>query len=85
MKPAFRIILDILLFAAIINGWWPVAIALALIGAWFFKMYVEIIIAGIAYDALFGMTSGMGWRGYGGTICAITLLMAVKLLKRSIR
>jgi len=85
MKTILRIILDILLVIAVINGWWSVAIVLVLIGVWFFKLYIEIIIAGVAYDALFGMTSGMGWRGYEGTIFAIVLLIVIKLLKKLVR
>ena len=85
MKTIFRIILDICIAIAVLNGWWPIAIILVLIGVWFFKLYIEIIIAGVAYDALFGMTHGMGWRGYEGTIFAVVLLIVIKLLKKLVR
>ena len=85
MKLFLRIILDICIAIAVLNGWWPIAIILVLIGAWSFKLYIEIIIAGVAYDALFGMTHGMGWRGYEGTIFSVVLLIVVKLLKKLVR
>jgi hypothetical protein len=85
MKTILRIILDILLIIAVVNGWWLVAIILVLVGAWFFKLFIEVIIAGIAYDALFGMVSGMGWRGYVGTIIAIVLLLIIRFFKKLVR
>jgi hypothetical protein len=85
MKLIFRIVLDVCIVIAVLNGWWPLAIVLVLIGAWFFRFFVEIILAGVAYDALFGMGHGMGWRGYEGTIGAVVIFVAVKLAKRLVR
>lgn len=85
MKILLRIILDIGVVVAILNGWWPVAIILVLIGAWFFRFYIEMILAGVAYDALFNMAPHTGWIGYEGTIIAVIIFIIVRLLKRMVR
>ncbi len=85
MKTAIRVILDILIFISILNAWWPVAAVLVIIGAWSFGYFVELIIAGVAYDSLFGMSHGMGWEGYIGTIGAVAIFILVRLLKRLVR
>jgi hypothetical protein len=85
IKTLFRIILDILLFIAVINGWWPIVVVMAVIGLWFFRFYAEAILAGVAYDALYGMIPDMGWKGYTGTIVAVILSVAAKFVKKSMR
>ena len=80
-----RIFLDILVFAFIINAWWFIALPIALVCAWFFSYYLELIIAGIAYDSLFGMVGIMGIWGYGGTIISLTLFLVVVFLKKVMR
>ncbi len=81
----FRIIIDIFLAFCILNGTWFVALPLGIFGVWNFPYFVEIIIAGIAYDSLFGFTSGMGAWGYAGTIVSIGILVLVSVLKEVVR
>lgn len=80
-----RIFFDILVFAAILNAWWFVALPLALVGAWIFPYYLELILAGVVYDALFGMTAGLGIRGYAGTGVSVIVFVVVVLIKRRVR
>jgi hypothetical protein len=85
MKIILRIITDIIIFVAILNGWWIIALPLAMFGAWFFRYFIEIILAGMAYDALFNMIQGSGWKGYIGTIIAVILFLIAHFLKKSVR
>lgn len=81
-----RIIIDIILALAVLQGWWFVAVPLCIIGCFAFPYYIEAIIAGVAYDSLFGMEQGMGWKGYIGTFVSIIILLigyfGKKILKR---
>ena len=81
----FRIILYLLIAFSILNGWWLLAFPLLIIGIWKFAFRIEILIAGIVYDALFGMVSGTGLRGYIGTIIAIIILIILSLFKKLLR
>ncbi len=54
-------------------------------GAWFYAGFAELIIAGIAYDALFGMTRQAGIWGWMGTIVSIALYGGVLVAKEVIR
>ena len=74
-----------LIFIAVLNAWWPAAVVLAVAGAWSFGYFIELILAGVAYDALFGMSPGLGWEGYMGTIGAVTIFVAVRILKKLVR
>jgi hypothetical protein len=80
-----RIIIDIVLVFLVIQGWWFVALPIGLIGGWFFPFYAEILLAGIAYDSLFGMVPGMGFSGYLGTIVSIVVLLIVSGSKSLVR
>ncbi|MEK7641597.1 MAG: hypothetical protein AAB365_01225 [Patescibacteria group bacterium] len=80
-----RIVLDILIFSAVIHGWWFIAVPLALSGAWKYAYFCEFIIAGIIYDSLFGLVPGNGVAGYAGIILSIVLLLLVAILKRVLR
>lgn len=73
-KLSLRITLDVIVFVSVIFGWWFVAIPVALIGAWTFPRYAELVIAGFLYDALFGIGRGMGIWGYAYTIGSVLLL-----------
>ncbi|HTK33603.1 MAG TPA: hypothetical protein VL335_03640 [Candidatus Paceibacterota bacterium] len=81
----FRIFLDSALFVTIINGWWFVAFPLVIIGAWRFYYTIEIVLAGIMYDALFGMVPAVGVWGYAGTITAFGILIILHVLKKVVR
>ena len=80
-----RIVLNLVIAAAILNGWWFVALPICIAGVWFYGNFIEIIIAGIAYDALFGMVPGMGIRGFVGTILAVVVYAALFLSKKMVR
>lgn len=80
-----RIVLDLTLAVAVLDARWIIALPLALIGAWFYDYYVEIIAAGIAYDALFGMAPGLRAWAYAGTIVSIIGWSAVSGLRRLVR
>ena len=80
-----RIIIDILLAIFVLNGWWFFALILGLFGAWYMPYFVEAIIAGIIYDALFGAAAGMGLWGYMGTIIGVVVFVLLRGLKKAVR
>jgi hypothetical protein len=80
-----RIILDLAIFVSIINGWWFIAIPLCVVGLWYVENFLEIIIAGIAYDGLFGMNNEFGWYAYVGTIFGILLYTCMHIVKKFVR
>jgi len=81
----FRIILYLLIAFSILNGWWLLALPLIIIGVWKFAFRIEILIAGVVYDALFGMIPGTGLHGYMGTITAIIILIILSIFKKLLR
>lgn len=81
----FRIILDLLIFLAIIHGWWFVASPLALVGAWRYRYFAEMVVTGLVYDSLFGLVPGMGIFGYLGIFVSIFLFLGMILLKKVLR
>ena len=85
MKTILRIIVDILVFASVVYGWWFVFVPLSVFGLATFPRYFEIIVAGIMYDSLFGFAPGLGVRGYLGTAISIFLFVISSLTKRMIR
>jgi hypothetical protein len=84
-KIIFRIILDILIILCVIQGWWFVALPLALIGVWKCGTFIEIIIAGIMYDSLFGFVKGTGLWAYAGTGASVIIFAIAAFLKGTIR
>lgn len=82
-----RLICDLLILISVMNGWWPVAVIIGLVGNWYFSYFIEIIIAGIIFDSLFGYDQYLGLAGYYGTIISITAFIIVsgskKVLGRS--
>ena len=81
----FRIVLDIVIAVAIMEGWWFIALPLALAGAWSLPYFIEMIAAGIAYDSLFGLVPGTGFWGYAGTILSAVLFLVVIAIKKFVR
>jgi hypothetical protein len=81
----FKIILYLFIAFSILNGWWLLALPLLIVGIWKFSFKAEILIAGIIYDALFGMIPGTGLHGYIGTITAIFILIILGLFKKLVR
>lgn len=82
-NPSLRITLNVILFLLVIMGWWFAAIPIALIGAWVFPRYAEIVIAGFLYDILFGFGTGQGrgFLGYAFVLGGAVLLAAIAYLK----
>jgi hypothetical protein len=80
-----RIICDILIFILILNGWWFIALPIALFAAWSFSYYIEIILAGFIYDALFGFSDTAELLGYYGTILTFICLGVIAILKSVLR
>jgi len=84
-KTSSRIIIDILIICLLIPGYWFLALPLAIISAWYFPYFVEVIIAGIVYDALFGFIPGMGAWQYAGTIGSVIIFLIMFLSKKVVR
>ena len=80
-----RVLLDVLLLIAVIEGWWILAIPFGFIGARKFRYYFEMFCAGIMYDALFGLVSGQSWRGHVGLIAALVLYILHLGMRRVVR
>ena len=80
-----RILADLCLAFSIINGWWFVALVIAIPAVWFEPFFVEMIVAGVAYDSLFGMVRTMGLKGYIASIIAVALYVIISFLKRTFR
>jgi hypothetical protein len=80
-----RIIIDIVIAFSVTQGWWFIALPLGLLGCWFFPYYLEIFMAGVAYDSLFGMVPDVGYKGYFGLIISAIGLFVVAGLKRIVR
>jgi len=85
IKIILRIIVDVLLAFSIFNGWWTLSLVIGVLSIWYFRTFIEIIVAGVAYDSLFGMTPGMGVWGYAGTIVATILFLLETLLRQVVR
>ena len=84
-KLILRIIIDLLIVWALIQGFWFLVIIFGAIGLWRYEQFYEIIVAGIGYDALFGMVPRMGIHGYYGTITGIILYIVASLFKKLVR
>lgn len=82
-----RAVIDLLLFISIIHGWWFIALPLVMFGVWRLKYFIEIFIAGLIYDSLFGfVTSGDRFiLGYIGIISSGVIFLLVKLFKNILR
>ena len=81
----FRLILGVLLLFVIIQGWWFIALPIALIGLLRYRWYFESLVAGIVYDSLFGLIDGEGARGRIGIIAASVIFIGMVLLKNILR
>ena len=80
-----RIIFDLVIAISVLSGWWFIALPVAVCGAWLFSYFAEIVIAGVAYDAFFGMVPEMGWKGYIATFISILILAVASGLKKVVR
>ncbi len=78
--------MDVLMLGSVLFGWWYVALPIGIIALFRFEYYAELLVAGFAYDALFGMGAGLAiWTAYAGTITALAFLGLAAGLKGSIR
>ncbi len=68
-----RIIVDVLLLTSVIYGWWIVVLVVSLACLLFFMNYIEIVIFGILFDAIFGNNQNLGIYGYLGTIVSFAI------------
>ncbi len=84
-KTIFRIVIDLILFLAVLNGWWFIVIPFGFFGVYTYLYFIEILIAGIMYDSLFGFIPGMGVQAYIGTIVAVIIIVIMNLVKRVVR
>jgi hypothetical protein len=80
-----RIIIGIILFISVIQGWWFIAVPLCLYGSWRYPLYLETLMAGIAYDSLFGYNHPAGLQGYLGTAVAAGIVILILILKKVMR
>jgi len=80
-----RLIFDALIFFFVINGWWFAALPLGAVGLWVFPFYIEIMLAGVIYDSLFGFIPDLGWLGYAGVIISSLLIFLIVMLKKRMR
>ncbi len=79
-----RILFNFILLGVIFyTPWWAVAI-LAFVGAFLFPSYYEIILAGVFFDLLYGI-SAHPVRGVLGLVVAIVLFAVARRLKRAVR
>lgn len=84
-KLAARFIFDLILAAFILEGWWFAAVIVGAFALWANDYYAEVLIAGLAYDSLYGLSAEHGIRGYVGIFVAAILTIAVSLFKRMVR
>lgn len=85
MSIFFRLIINVLLFVSIINGWWFFAVTFVFLGFRFQSFYIEGLLAGIFFDSLFGMIPSLYLWGYIGTITAVIIWIFVRILKKITR
>jgi hypothetical protein len=80
-----HIILSVILFVLVIKGVWIPAALLALFLLWKYHAVITVLVAGILYDALFGMFPAQTWYGYVGTISALVFVIVFYSIKKVVR
>jgi hypothetical protein len=80
-----RIVIDILIFVSVLNGWWFFALPLGLFGSYYFPYFAELVLAGVAYDSLFNFMPDTGLRYVIATIIAVVIVSVIGGLKKVIR
>jgi len=80
-----RILIDIVLLLAVIYGWWVVAIIFSLIAIAYFQNFIELIIFGLIFDALFGFNENLGVFGFAGVIYSVSIYLIFFWLKKILR
>ncbi len=85
MNKLTRFIVDIIIFVLVISAWWHIALLISIIGLIAFPYFIEIIIFGIIFDALFGYSQSLGISGYIGTLSSILIFLAIFWLNKALR
>lgn len=80
-----RIVIDFIILISIISGWWHVALLISLVSFMFFPFFLEIIIFGIIFDALFGYNQSLGISKYVGTILSVSIFLIIYWLQNTLR
>lgn len=80
-----RILSDLIMIFCVLNGWWYIALVVAIFSAWSFDYFFEVIIAGMIFDSLFGYLESIKLAGYYGTIISLSIFIMIELLKRFLR
>lgn len=80
-----RIILDLLILVSVVEGFWFVALPLAVIGCWNFSYFIEMLLAGMIYDALFGLIPETSFASYYGSIFSLVIFLIIIQLKKVVR
>lgn len=80
-----RIIVDIALAVSVAHGWWQAALVLGLAGSVFCRNFIEIIIAGLAYDALFHPTIDSAVVDHAAALSGACMYAASAIVRASIR
>lgn len=71
---SYRIAFGVILGISIIYGWWYVTIPLAVLGAWMFPYFGELLVLAFMHDCLY---SGYFYTLGAGIILCITSLFKV--------
>jgi hypothetical protein len=80
-----RIAVDAFIAVAVIQGWWYAALAVGLVAAWSYDFFPELIVAGIAYDSLFGLSEVLRLGSFLGTIVSVIALVLAGGIKKVVR
>jgi hypothetical protein len=73
-----RIIIDILIFIAVLTLPWWLSVAILVASTIYFPFYLEVLFFGFLFDTLYG-------RSYVGILSALILLVVVMFVRTRIR
>ena len=81
-----RIFFGIVLIGAVFYAPWWMTFLFALGGAFYFSHYYEVIVSGVVFDILYGVTgSPFGWFGLMGLIVGSVIFFGVERAKHELR
>ena len=81
-----RILFNLVLMGAIFYAPWWLAFMAALANTFYFSRYYEVIVFGVLFDLLYGISGGM-FVGYGaeGIIAGFIIFVLIERVKRELR
>lgn len=81
-----RILFNIFFIVAILCLPWYLSLLVGILGTFFFPWFVEVIIAGIVFDILYG-SLGASWFGLGmmGFFTSLIVFFALQKIKQNLR